>query len=287
VITVGRVKEIWRYPVKGMAGEALRVCNLTDRGLAGDRVWALRDEIRREIQSCKFRPRLLLCSARCRDDRIRDDVPQVEVTFPDGTTVASDDATIHARLSGLTGYASTLEPLRPASEADFYRRHKLDDHTWLEELKATFDREAGEALPDFSQLPPVLVDHVSVPGTFFLVTPLHFVTTATLQHLRQLDPQADWDARRFRPNIVIETAPEFAGLAEQDWIGKRVVFGSAAVECVGATPRCGAVTRAQPGLKADTGVLRTVVRHADQNVGVYGTIATTGPLSVGDLVQVG
>ena len=285
--TVGRVKEIWRYPVKGMAGEALSAGTLTDRGLAGDRVWALRDEKRREIQSCKFRPQLLLCSARCRDDRMHEDVPHVDVTFPDGTIVASDDAEIHTRLSSLTGHASTLEALRPASETNFYLRHKLDDHTWLDELKATFDREAGEPLPDFSQLPPVLVDHVSVPGTFFLVTPLHFVTTATLQHLRQVNPQADWDARRFRPNIVIETAPGFAGLAEQDWVGKRVVVGSAAVDCVGATPRCGAVTRAQPGMKADTGVLRTVVRHADQNVGVYGTIAATGSLRVGDLVQVG
>ncbi|WP_197495744.1 hypothetical protein [Acidihalobacter yilgarnensis] len=92
---------------------------------------------------------------------------QVDITFPDGSVSGSDHADIHARLSALVGHASTLEPLRPISDLDFYRRHKLDDHTWLDELKATFDREPDEPLPDFSQLPQSMVDYVSVPGTFF------------------------------------------------------------------------------------------------------------------------
>lgn len=276
---VGKIREIWRYPVKGMAGESLESCVLGEKGIKGDRTWALRDEARKEIQSCKFRPELLLCSARSRDAD-----GQVDVLFPDGSVLGSDSAGIHARLTELTGHASTLEALRSESDLDFYRRHRLDDHTWLEELKATFEREAGEPLPDFSKAPPSLANFVSLPGTFFLVTPLHIVTTATLEHLKTRNASGDWDRRRFRPNFLVETNKGASGLVEQGWIGKKMVFGAAAVDCAGATPRCGAITRAQPDLAFDKTVLRTVVKDADQNVGVYGLTSGSTTVKVGDPV---
>lgn len=284
---VGVIREIWRYPVKGMGGEALDRADLGERGLPGDRIWALRDTKRAEIQSCKFRPELLTCDARVRDDRNEGPVPHVDVRFPDGSTIGSDSAEVHARLSALTRHASTLEPLRPAEDTRFYRRHRLDDHTWLDELKATFDREPGEPLPDFSGIPPSMVEFVSTPGTFFLVAPLHVVTTATLRRLQALNPQGDWNPRRFRPNIVVDTDPALDGYAEQAWIGRPLAIGAAAVDCVGATPRCGAITRAQSEFGADTSVLRTVVRHADQNVGVYGLVTTAGEIRPGDPVYLG
>ena len=37
------VREVWRYPVKSMAGERLESCMVTDVGLDGDRRWALID----------------------------------------------------------------------------------------------------------------------------------------------------------------------------------------------------------------------------------------------------
>lgn len=281
MLNVGHIKEIWRYPVKGMAGESLSSGELGERGIAGDRTWALRDVARKEIQSCKFRPQLLLCKAR---DRSNGAGRHVEVTFPDGAVVESSDASIHDRLSRLIGRASTLEALRPDSDLDFYRRHKLDDHTWLEELKATFEREEGEPLPDFSQAPPAFAEYVATPGMFFLVTPLHVVTTATLRHLKSLNPGADWDRRRFRPNILIEPDPDASGLVEQDWIGKHLRLGDATIDCAGTTPRCGAITRAQPDFAFDKTVLRTVVKEADQNVGIYGLVSGSSTIHVGDPV---
>ncbi|HVY06838.1 MAG TPA: MOSC N-terminal beta barrel domain-containing protein [Burkholderiales bacterium] len=276
---VGTVKEIWRYPVKGMAGEQVESSSLTEKGLTGDRTWALRDTARKEIQSCKFRPELLLCSAKLRRGN-----GQVDIAFPDGSVTGSDDPGIHAKLSTLVHYPSTLEALRPDTELDFYRRHKLDDHTWLDELKATFIREPGEPLPDFSQIPPPLIDFVSIPGTFFLVTPLHLVSTATLRHLKSKNAAADWNVRRFRPNFVVEPTGGEEGFVEQGWVGKRLSIGGAAFDCAGATPRCGAITRAQPGVVGDKSVLRTVVKEADQNVGVYGLVTATGEVKVGDPV---
>ncbi len=282
MIKVGTVKQIWRYPVKGMAGESLNDCHLGEMGLEGDRLWAIRDVARQEIQSCKFRPQLLRCLARTRDPEKSETHDQVDIQLPDGQVVGSDDPQIHDLISELIGHTSTLESLRPLSELDFYRRHKEDDHTWLEELKATFDREEGEPLPDLDSLPPAAVDFVSVPGTFFLVTPFHLLTTATLKHMQQLNPEADWDVQRFRPNLVVETLPGMEGLVEQAWVNQKLHIGKAIIECNGTTPRCGAVTRSQQALESDTSILRTIVKKADQNLGVYGAIKQSAAIRLGD-----
>ncbi|MEQ8659435.1 MAG: MOSC N-terminal beta barrel domain-containing protein [Gammaproteobacteria bacterium] len=280
MIEVGTVQELWRYPVKGMGGERVARSTIDARGVAGDRLWALRDTDRAEIQSCKTRPALLGCRASLRAG----DSGAVDVLLPDGAAYGSDDPAIHGALSTLVGHASTLAALRPAHDYDFFRRHKRDEHGWLEELAATFEREPGEPLPALDALPPALVDCVAVPGTFFLVTPLHLVTSATLTHLRTLRPGADWDRRRFRPNLMIETAPGLAGLVEQDWLGRRLHAGAAVFDCVAATPRCGAITRPQGELAQDSGMLRTVVREAAQNVGIYLESVAAGAVGVGDRV---
>jgi uncharacterized protein len=284
MIKVGTIKALWRYPVKGMAGESLEQSEVSEQGLLGDRVWALRDVARQEIQSCKFRPDLLRCAASFRKHFIPANGVPVDITLPDGRVVGSDDRTIHAILSQLTGHASTLESLRSIDELHFYHRYKKDNHTWLTELKATFEREVGEPLPDLDNLPEKSQTFISIPGTFFLVSPLHFVTTATIDYLKKQTPDADWSMPRFRPNVVIETAPEFTGLVEQNWIGRRLHINQIMVDCSAAAPRCGAITKPQQGFGVDTQVLRTVIAKADQNVGIYGEASNKGVISVGEAV---
>jgi uncharacterized protein YcbX len=277
---VGEISEIWRYPVKGMAGESLQLGQLGAQGLEGDRIWAVRDNARREIQSCKFRPELLLCSARV--DAISRGA--VEVIFPDGSVLGASDTRSHARVSEMIGHASTIEALRPAADVDFYRRHKADGHTWMTELRASFEREANEPLPGIlDNFPSAAAEFVVMPGSFFLVTPFHLLTTASLVWMKTINPDADWQSRRFRPNVVVDTGSSH-GPIEQDWIGQRITVGDAAVACVDTTPRCGAVTRAQADLPMDKTTLRTVVKHGDQNLGIYGKTVSGGEIRVGDAV---
>jgi uncharacterized protein YcbX len=61
---VGRVVEVWRYPVKSMGGELLAEARLGPRGIVGDRGWALRDESAGEIRGAKKLPALMRCRAR-------------------------------------------------------------------------------------------------------------------------------------------------------------------------------------------------------------------------------
>jgi uncharacterized protein len=53
-----RIQEIWRYPVKSMTGELLQNVDLTDAGIAGDRMIQVRNSAGR-IMTARTRPLLL------------------------------------------------------------------------------------------------------------------------------------------------------------------------------------------------------------------------------------
>ena len=39
---IGRLAELWRYPVESLGGERLACATVQPRGMAGDRIWAVR-----------------------------------------------------------------------------------------------------------------------------------------------------------------------------------------------------------------------------------------------------
>ena len=53
-----RVAELWRYPVKSLAGERLARAEVTANGISGDRVVHVRDG-RGRVVTARTRPRLL------------------------------------------------------------------------------------------------------------------------------------------------------------------------------------------------------------------------------------
>src|SRR5215210_205898 len=120
---VGRVKEVWRYPLKSMAGERLEAAGVGERGLWGDRGWALRDEEAGEIRGAKISPALMLCAARYREEPAAEGAPpHADITLPDGTRTSTDAVDVNERLSQLVGRSVTLWPLQPASDRAHYRR---------------------------------------------------------------------------------------------------------------------------------------------------------------------
>ncbi len=283
---VGVIKEIWRFPVKSMQGDKLERCTVSATGITGDRGWAIRDEVRKEVQWGKRYPELMQCKARYREEPDDGNGMDVEITFPDGETIGSDDSHVHQKLTELIGTEATLWPLQPAENLAFYKRYIPSAQEFQEEMVRVFAREEGEPMPDLSKFPEVLMDHVSVPGTFFDNEELNLMTTASIAFMQSRNPEADWDIRRFRPNFYVDTVEGLEGLIENDWVGKSLQIGSATVEISSATPRCGMIVRPQADLAFDRSILRSVIKESNQNLGVGAHCREAGEIRVGDVVQI-
>ena len=303
---IGTIKEIWRYPVKSMAGERLESCTVESLGIPGDRGWALRDETTGEITNGKRFPLLMQCAAHYRSEPTGADIPPAEITFPDGSKTATDASDINQRLTDLLGKPVTLWPRLPANDLEHYRRKSKAARVFGRlakvralrsalptlasfgnanaELRKMFSREPNEPIPDISLLPPELMEFTSPPGTYFDAFTIHLLTTSSLKIMERLNSDANWDARRFRPNFLIES--ELKGLIELEWTSQKLQIGSAVLKCQIPTARCGMTTHAQKDLPKDPSVLRTIVKDADQNLGTYATVVTAGVVKLGDSVEI-
>ena len=305
---IGTVKQIWRYAVKSMAGEQLDSCSVGTLGIPADRGWAIRDEATGEITNGKNIPLLMQCEARYREAPSDGAIPHVVMRFPDGVEVTSDLSDVNSRLSDLLGRSVSLWPRQPATNVEHYRRKSKMARAFARlarvrafraaipaltsfgkantELRDAFSREPGEPVPDLSTLPPEILEFTSPLGTYFDAFPIHVLTTSSLEAMQQFNSQATWDVRRFRPNFLIETGPGVRGLVESEWAGRRVRLGGVEIRCEIPTVRCGMTMQAQTNLPKDASILRSIVKDADQNLGVYASVVTAGEVRVGDVVEV-
>ncbi|HEY6417540.1 MAG TPA: MOSC N-terminal beta barrel domain-containing protein [Candidatus Binataceae bacterium] len=286
---MGTITELWRFPVKSMAGEPMEKCYLGPRGIPGDRGWAVRDETAGEIRGAKKLPTLMQCHAAYLSEPAGTEVPPAEITFPDRSRARTGDKEAQAKLSAFLGRPVTLWPLQPPDALEHYRHGKPDNPDMINELRQIFGRLEDEPLPDFSTFPPGLLQelmtYTSPLGTYFDAYPLHLVTTATLAALSERNPTAQFDVRRFRPNVLIETRSEIRGLAEAEWSGRTLSIGDVQLKLEMPVVRCVMTTLAQDDLPKDPSVLRTIVRDAAQNLGVYATITKPGHIRCGDPVE--
>ena len=91
------------------------------------------------------------------------------------------------------------------------------------------------------------------------------------------------DVRRFRPNILLETA-EPDSFPEQAWIGQQLRIGAALVSIQSTCIRCVMTTHGFADIPEDPQVMRTLVKEAEGNLGVYATVEEPGEVSHGDSV---
>jgi uncharacterized protein YcbX len=123
------------------------------------------------------------------------------------------------------------------------------------------------------------------PGTFFDFGPVHLISSGALAALGGVD------ARRFRPNLVIE-APD--GFAEDTWLGRTLAVGGARLRVIVETPRCVIPTLAHGELPADPPLLkaiaqahsRVVLGQAQPCAGAYALVEQPGRIAAGDAVEV-
>src|SRR6266566_2319424 len=96
---IGAVVSLWRYPVKSMMGEELNATDVTERGLLGDRAYALLDTSDGKAATAKNPrkwPRLFdFRAAFIEPPRAASKVPPIRIALPDGTTVTSDQGDLN------------------------------------------------------------------------------------------------------------------------------------------------------------------------------------------------
>jgi MOSC domain-containing protein len=273
------VASLWRYPVKSMAGEELDVVEMTERGLAGDRAYALVDTNSSKVGSAKNVKRfgnLLKCDVRFTAPPQSDaPLPPVRITWPDCVTTRSDDPEIEAVLAKSFGDGVTLMSTAP-------------DGLILEFAAGTL----GGKFSETTQLP---VSSGAPKGTLFNYAAVHLVTTSTLRELAAAHPEGQASLPRFRPNIVVDSA-DAKGFPENDWIGKTVAIGPEVLLRVSIPcPRCVVTTLPRTDLPLDSSMLRTIAQANTVDmgdfgnlpcVGIYADVVRAGRVRRGDLIRV-
>jgi len=116
--------------------------------------------------------------------------------------------------------------------------------------------------------------------------PLHLVTSAGLCWLAARLPEGQIEARRFRPNIVLDIAGATVPV-EHGWIGCILALGAGLrIRVSHQTERCVMVTNPQNGLSGDPRILRELAEVNDACFGVYAAIVDPGRVRVGDEVTI-
>jgi len=268
---VGTVQALWRYPVKSMLGDSPSQLDVDPRGIRGDRAYALWDHSSGRVASAK-NPRLwqglLGYRARFREE------PTPEAPLPPVLIGPRED-------DGSAGICSGEDDVDAFFSELFGRRVSLLDSppegASLDQYWPPVEGRAFQDVTNALELPT---------GTFFDACPIHAITTATLEQLRQLEPELDFAVERFRPNLLIATPPESTGFVEEGWSGACLQIGEQLVLRIdGGCPRCVVTTLAQGALEENLEILRATARHNGVVAGIRLSVVSPGPVAVGDPVR--
>lgn len=231
---VGRVRAIYRYPVKSMAGEPLTDAQLGWHGLEGDRRFAFRRS-------------------------------GVQTGMPWLTA---------GKLPSLVTYV----PLRDAEDALPSRVRTPNG----EELEMH-----GDALrAELSAAHRAPVELMQLNNGIFDEGALSIITTNAIATVTG-EAGVGADARRFRPNLLIET-PDGAPFPEDVWVGQRLRIGEGddapAVAICTRDVRCGMLNLDPETGAIDPRLLKAAVRINQNCAGVYATTIRTGAVRIGDIL---
>src|SRR5258708_11464773 len=235
-----------------MLGEEINSSVVTERGLLGDRSYALIDLATGKVVSAK-NPRkwpamFSFRAAYVEPPDIHEGIPPVRITMPDGVTATSTHANLDILMSRALGASVALQSKPPASPQ-------------LEEYWPDLDNLAHRETVTEEAMP---VD------TFFDGAVVHILTTATLKQLQSVYPQGSFEARRFRPNLIVAPNATEEGFVENSWVGRTIAIGDQVrltITC--ATGRCVMTTLPQGDLPKDLGILKAPVQANHPTLGCY------------------
>lgn len=262
-----RAASLWRYPVKSMMGEELNACDITVKGLLGDRAYGVIDTETGKLANAKnpkkwpnmFQYRASFIEPPC----LSDTIPPARITFPNGESVLSNDPDTDTRLT--ESFQRPVSLSTPSSAAIEFEGYIPKEIKELDNRGTIFSRQSPNE-------------------TFFDIAMVHIITTSTINTLRTLTPDSRIEPRRFRPNIIIDV-PGAEGFVEETWVDKIISIGDEVqLKIIQPTQRCVMTTLAQGDLPKDPNVLRTLAQKNNGNFGVYAEVVTPGRIKINDKI---
>lgn len=131
------------------------------------------------------------------------------------------------------------------------------------------------------------VELMQLKQGIFDEAPVSVISLATIAGIGDM-AGLELDRRRFRANVVVETLRSESFL-ENEWVGRMLAFGDdhagPAVHVTARDSRCMMINLNPDTAEQDPLVLRTVVRHNQNDAGVYATVVRRGTIAVGDRVR--
>lgn len=226
--------------------------------------------------------------------------------YPVSSMAGEQLAKVHVEASGVAGDriwglldAATGRIASPGREKHFVgvpRAHaravdggvalSLDGECWA----GPDDAELLEGLSQAFGFMPLLKPFDAVGSGGFRPryehAPIHLVTSAAMRSLERELPGSVIDARRFRPNILVDWPDGGEAIPEHHWVGREIRIGDVVLRGREPCGRCGFITIAQEGLPLDVEILRTVVKRHERNFGIYCDVVTPGEIATGAAVTV-
>jgi len=263
-----------------MMGEELNSSYVTERGLIGDRTYAIVDKQTGKAASAKnprkwgklFDFRSMFIDSPNGDVN---NIPPVRITFPDGSNILSDRKEDDDMDSRLSEVFNTEVKLMKASD---FEEPSYEEYWPDIDGLARRDQITDEAMP---------------AKTFFDIAVIHILTTSTINRLRELYPEGRFEVRRFRPNVVVESAVASEekknknDFIENSWVGMKMTIGKDIVLNITAPcTRCVMITLPQGDLPQDLGILSTVAKYNQVHVGVYASVERGGIIHRRDTVRI-
>ena len=264
-----KVASLWRYPVKSMMGEELNACDITEKGVLGDRVYGVIDETTGKLANAKNPkkwPTMFNYRASfIKPPQLAKPMPPVRITLPSGQSIVSNDIDVTTCLT-----------------KSFERNVTLSSPSSTE---VEFEGYIPEGIKELEN-PGTIFSKASPKETFFDIAYVHLITTSTINTLRKLSPESRIEPRRFRPNIILDV-PDADGFVEEQWMNKILSIGNhVQLKIIQPTKRCVMTTLAQGDLPNDPNVLRTLAKQNNGNFGVYAEVIKTGRVHIGDKVTI-
>ncbi len=257
---LGNVESLWRYPVKGMRGEALTEAFLGFAGVYGDRVYAIKSKgapTGFPFHTAREQEELLLYTPKY-------SAPMVAVKPPnlaEADSMAPGMTPIYAPISDLKVDVTTPDGTVLAVESP--------------ELLADMTNRLGESVGlSFMHSERALTD----------CRPVSMFSVQTVAGLAD-EISEPVDKRQFRANIYADFVGKNA-FFEKQLVGARIKIGDKAeLLLIENDPRCKMITLNPDTAQAHPKILRQVTTKHDGLAGLYLVVLVEGVVKPGDPIM--